>query len=344
MTMIPSRAHVLTIGLVAAVLAGCQAVDTTSPEESQGALTSSAAATLQINCGGPAVSPFQADVDFVGGATLKTNARIDTSRVSNPAPVAVYQTARVGTFAYKLVGLAPSSSHQLRLHFAEIKVNGPRQRRFDVSINGVAVLTNFDVFATAGGRDIAVVETFSATASASGEIDLGLSSARDKALISAVEVLSAAPLGTACTAGTQCASGNCVDGVCCGSASCGSCSACNLAGSAGTCRVVPVGTPDPRGVCVDQGAATCGTDGRCDGTGACQLYAAGTVCSAASCPVGAATLTKQGTCSGAGTCVASLVSCSPFVCEPGNVCGVTCVSDVDCAAGFHCDVATNLCQ
>src|ERR1700690_2919182 len=131
------RSHVLAIGLLTVAVAGCQTAEDGRAEQSQAAvISSSQTTTLQINSGGPAVSPFHADFDFLGGSTLKTSARIDTSRVSNPAPIAVYQTARVGTFAYKLVGLTASSSHQLRLHFAEIKVNQPGQRWFNVAING----------------------------------------------------------------------------------------------------------------------------------------------------------------------------------------------------------------
>jgi hypothetical protein len=39
--------------------------------------------------------------------------------------------------------------------------------------------------------------------------------------------------GGACATGTDCATGFCVDGVCCESASCGACQACNLAGKTG---------------------------------------------------------------------------------------------------------------
>jgi alpha-tubulin suppressor-like RCC1 family protein len=84
--------------------------------------------------------------------------------------------------------------------------------------------------------------------------------------------------GAACTAPNQCANGNCFDGVCCASASCGSCQACNVPGNEGTCTPVPAGSADPRGICVDDGATTCGTTGICDGAGGCETYASGTAC------------------------------------------------------------------
>ncbi|MGB8295883.1 MAG: kelch repeat-containing protein [Polyangia bacterium] len=80
--------------------------------------------------------------------------------------------------------------------------------------------------------------------------------------------------GEGCTAATasNCASGFCVDGVCCGVASCsGSCQSCNVAGYEGTCTSVTAGTEVP-GSCPGQ---ACGTDGSCNAKN-------GTACSGAS--------------------------------------------------------------
>jgi hypothetical protein len=60
--------------------------------------------------------------------------------------------------------------------------------------------------------------------------------------------------GASCDETTDCASGFCVDGVCCASSCQGTCESCGLAGSAGTCAAVPLGT-DPDGEC---GAVSCG--------------------------------------------------------------------------------------
>src|SRR5260221_12124360 len=58
-----------------------------------------AAGDLQINAGGGAADPFIADTDFCGGlAGPGTPKAIDTSKVTNPPPQAVYQTDRVGNF------------------------------------------------------------------------------------------------------------------------------------------------------------------------------------------------------------------------------------------------------
>ena len=99
------------------------------------------------------------------------------------------------------------------------------------------------------------------------------------------------PDGAVCGGGGECASGICAQGVCCMTACAGTCMSCALAGSAGTCRPVAAGTRDPAGQCRDQGAASCGRTGFCDGAGGCQLYAAGTQCAPPSCPAGATTAT-----------------------------------------------------
>jgi hypothetical protein len=87
------------------------------------------------------------------------------------------------------------------------------------------------------------------------------------------------PLGQTCTSGAECTTGSCTDGVCCQTASCGACYTCNLdGGSAGTCRPVQSGKPDPHGLCPVQQVSTCGTNGLCNGSGACSLYPDGTSC------------------------------------------------------------------
>src|SRR5690606_26829536 len=93
--------------------------------------------------------------------------------------------------------------------------------------------------------------------------------------------------GEACSAAEQCASGNCVDGICCNTLCEGLCESCAEAGSVGTCQVL-AGNPMPaRGSC--DGAGPC--KGQCDGEngGACAYPGAATECGAASCTAGQAT-------------------------------------------------------
>ncbi|MBV8232657.1 MAG: hypothetical protein JO329_21970, partial [Planctomycetaceae bacterium] len=132
---------------------------------------------------------FQPDMEVVGGATYSTTSPIDTSGVSDPAPQSVYQTERYGNFTYTLSNLMPGGSYTVRLHFAEIYWNGPGRRLFNVAINGTQVLTNFDIFTAAGGKDRAIVESFNAVADARGTITIAFTSVLNNAKVSGIEVL-----------------------------------------------------------------------------------------------------------------------------------------------------------
>ena len=150
---------------------------------------------VQVACGGKAAG-FSADLGFEGGKTLATPGKIDVS-APGAAPEDVYHAERydacVYTFPMKLV--AAPGAYMVRLHFAETKFEQPGQRKFHVDLNGKRVLTDFDIFAEAGGKDKAVVKEFPGIApDASGDIVVRLSNgAADKAKINGIEVLPMPP-------------------------------------------------------------------------------------------------------------------------------------------------------
>jgi hypothetical protein len=141
----------------------------------------------RINSGGAALAPFAADQFFAGGASFSTTATISTA-AANAAPAAIYQNERYGDFTYTLAGLTAGAAYTVRLHLAEIYWNAANSRLFNLKINGTQVLTNFDVFAAAGGKNIAYVRDLPATANASGQIVLGFVSVKDKAKVNGIEV------------------------------------------------------------------------------------------------------------------------------------------------------------
>ncbi len=147
------------------------------------------AGSVQINVGGSAVGSFVADTDYSGGATAESSSTIDTSGVSSPAPQAVYQTNRYGTFSYVIPDLTPDTSYTVQLDFAETYWTAAGQRVFDVSANGQQELTDFDIIAVAGGPDKAVAEQFAVTTDDSGTITLQFTSMVDNAQVNGVEVL-----------------------------------------------------------------------------------------------------------------------------------------------------------
>ncbi len=178
-----------------------------------GTLTHSASVTLvvnpvnntpvyQINSGGPAVAPFAADAFFSGGQTDTVTTAINTSGVTNPAPMAVYQSERWGgdsasnpaPFSYTFTKLTAGASYTVRLHFAEIFWTAAGQRKFNVAINGTPVLTNFDIIAAAGAANKAIVQQFTATATSTGTIGISFTvGAADAPKISGIEIIPAGP-------------------------------------------------------------------------------------------------------------------------------------------------------
>ncbi len=120
--------------------------------------------TLQINCGGAAVPPFLSDMDYTGGQPLSTASAIRLGYAPDPAPAAVYQTARVATsgtqenvIAYAITGLDPAVGCMVRVHVAEIdpvmvpgSINAspygcPSARQMSVTVAGDTVQTAANV-------------------------------------------------------------------------------------------------------------------------------------------------------------------------------------------------------
>ncbi|MFZ3201599.1 MAG: malectin domain-containing carbohydrate-binding protein [Candidatus Acidiferrales bacterium] len=165
-------------------------------------------APIQINAGGPPVPPFVADEDFTGGTTTSSANAINISNVADPAPAAVYQTARTstaagagGAFSYTIGGFTPGSVHLLRLHFCDTVSTAAGQRTFNVSVNGTQVLTSFDIFAAAG-KNIAIIEQGSLPANSSGQFVIQFTGVVGEALVNGLEVESNSCLPSTLNIGT----------------------------------------------------------------------------------------------------------------------------------------------
>jgi hypothetical protein len=102
--------------------------------------------------------------------------------------------------------------------------------------------------------------------------------------------------GWACTVESDCASGRCVDGVCCAT-TCSTCEACDLPGSVGTCQPVVAGTT----------TAVCTAGKACDGAGHCKLGVGKTCASSSDC---------------AGTTCVDNVCCQTASCPSCQACNV----------------------
>jgi hypothetical protein len=157
---------------------------------------------IDISAGGPAAAPFVADEDYTGGATAAVTNTISTTGITNPAPQSVYQHNRYGNFTYTIPGLTAGASYTAQLDFAEEYWTAAGDRTFNVLINGTQVLTNFDIFATAGGEFKAVDEPFTATASSTGTITIQFVSVKDNAQVNGIQITPASGGGTGTGTGT----------------------------------------------------------------------------------------------------------------------------------------------
>lgn len=112
--------------------------------------------------------------------------------------------------------------------------------------------------------------------------------------------------GSACTRDEACATGLCVDGVCCESKCDGQCQACDVPGQAGKCVAIK-GKPHGKRADCDKDATDACKSKACDGTNTA-------------------------------ACAATVGPCSPYACDDAEkVCKKACATDVDCGAGYECD-------
>jgi beta-glucanase (GH16 family) len=178
--------------------------ESTNSVEASATLGSYSAA---INSGGNAAGNFVADAPYVSGGTVAapTGSSIDTSAVTNPAPQTVYQTERYGTFTNTFSGLTIGTTYKVRLHFVEYYWDSANARKFNVSINGTQVLTNYDIFVAAGGQNKAIVDEYMVTPNGSGQIIIAYTVGTvDQPKSSGIEVILPAPVaptGLVATAG-----------------------------------------------------------------------------------------------------------------------------------------------
>ncbi|RYY88350.1 MAG: choice-of-anchor D domain-containing protein [Chitinophagaceae bacterium] len=154
------------------------------------AAASSGSATYRINAGGPqlaaGIGNFAADAFFTNGAVAQT-----TAAINGTTDDALYQTEHWGgSFSYNF----PVSNGQYKvvLHFAEFTYTTIGRRIFDVSMEGVKKLDNYDIMAKVGAYT-ATTETITVNVT-DGALNIIFSSlpadgGKNYAKVSAIEVL-----------------------------------------------------------------------------------------------------------------------------------------------------------
>jgi len=159
--------------------------------------------------------------------------------------------------------------------------------------------------------------------------------------------------GQSCAGSSECANNQCLDLVCCGSASCGACT--NCAAGTGLCTVSVTSGPDNTGTTCN-GTSTCNAAGACKNANGstCTLanQCASNICSsrccAASCPGASCSdagdpsvATSATTCDNTGACNSNATNnCGTgFSCN-GNACNTSCTGSTTgngCKPGYRCN-------
>jgi Malectin domain/PA14 domain/Kelch motif/Glucose / Sorbosone dehydrogenase len=144
--------------------------------------------TTHINAGGGSYMDsfgnlWSADKNFSGGVTATY-----PQDIANTTDDALYTSEHAGNFAYRIQ--VPNGDHIVRLHFAELLMQSPGARQFDVSVEGTKVLSRFDIYARAS-RGALITRSFPATVT-DGVLDVDFKGVVEHAVVQALDVFPAA--------------------------------------------------------------------------------------------------------------------------------------------------------
>ncbi|QNF31329.1 DNRLRE domain-containing protein (plasmid) [Adhaeribacter swui] len=154
-------------------------------------IESATVSTIRLNSGGNAVNTsmgsFSADAYFSGATSITTS----TAAIANTQDDKLYQTTRKaevtgGRFAYAVP--VSNGTYTVKLHLVELAFTASGRRKFNVSAEGISWLTNYDIYAAAGGAKKAIVASKTIMVK-DGMLNLNFVSLVDKASIAAIEVV-----------------------------------------------------------------------------------------------------------------------------------------------------------
>jgi prepilin-type processing-associated H-X9-DG protein len=146
------------------------------------------ATAIFVNAGGGTLvdslhRSFQAGVDFTGGH----DTNIAPVEIENTWDDALFHSSREGTgFAYSAA--VANGRYTLFLEFAEPANVAAGARVFDVAAEGATVLSHFDIIATAGAPQAAVVRRVDIEIT-DGQLNLAFNAVAGEALINAIVLL-----------------------------------------------------------------------------------------------------------------------------------------------------------
>ena len=140
----------------------------------------------RINAGGDEYTDslgqqWQASTGFMGDRTFSNN-----NPIAQTEDDVLYQSEHIGR-NFNYTQAVPNGSYDVTLHFAEIFFDESGKRVFDVTLEDQLVLDDFDIYAQAGDKDIALERTFNVDVT-DELINLNFLSSVDLAKVSAIEI------------------------------------------------------------------------------------------------------------------------------------------------------------
>jgi hypothetical protein len=123
---------------------------------------------------------------FVGGLTVDRGADMKIEGTNDPR---ISQTEHYSMTGF--VAEVPNGKYTVRLHFAETYdgITAVGGRVFGVTIQGKPVLNDFDVFATAGGAQKAVIRELKGIEVSDGKLEIGFVAKTQNPEINGIEIL-----------------------------------------------------------------------------------------------------------------------------------------------------------
>ncbi len=158
----------------------------TAPQNVLWRVNAGTTSTTAATDGGPSWSGHSGRVSGGSSASYSTSVTRDGT-VPAGTPTSVFQTERYGLQDWNF-SVPSGRSITVRLYFANqyAGTSQPGQRRFDVYIDNVLRLDDFDI-AAAAGHQVGTMRSFSITSD--GNVDVDLRNVTDNALVNAIEIV-----------------------------------------------------------------------------------------------------------------------------------------------------------
>ena len=153
--------------------------------------TAPPASTWRINAGGPQYTDTLSNIWSYDQWYDTGIASTTINTITGTPDEFLYKSNRyTNTFTYTFSMLP--GSYEVTLKFTEQAFSGAGQRVFDVYINGAVVLTNYDIFADAGGQNVAVDKVFNNISPVGGNITIQFGPASvNNAKVNAIQIIPA---------------------------------------------------------------------------------------------------------------------------------------------------------